>query len=141
MEKGQASIDLLLSLIAALAFFSVLLVYTNTNISAHAENIYAGNWAKAILLDSYAATGAVKAYGFVMSYKSPAPEVQRTANAASCTIDLIGVAPGFGWITVRNYGTSTLPTYNSLTISDVNFAGGLFGLNTQCGKNFNMGKK
>ena len=86
--KGQISIDILLALIAAIVFFSVLMVHNDNMVqSTDAAALHSG--LKAILADVYAAVGTVKAEGVQVTYISPTLNLgDGGAPLPSCTITI-----------------------------------------------------
>ena len=70
MRKGQTSVDLLLAVLAAIVFLSVLGMH-NESISAQLDDAAIKGGLRVVLLDAYAAAGQVKANGVTIEYTAP----------------------------------------------------------------------
>ena len=117
--RGQLSTDVLLAMIAAAVFFSVLAGVFLTDFSAGAKKAAVDNEAKAILLDVYAATGSAYFGGtqgtssIEVAYSSPSP---RILNLISCDVKF-DKAQGSIEVTVATEGYKATKVYSGMNLS------------------------
>src|SRR3989344_9347183 len=96
MIKGQSSIDLLLAIMVAIAFFSVLSIH-NQNIERDVQEASVNDGLRAILTDVYSATVFAKAYDLNILYAAPK---LNTSMRADCNINFKDNGGDSGDITV-----------------------------------------
>lgn len=85
MKKGQMSIDLLLAIVVAILFFTILNIHAS-NLEAQTQDAAIRNEMRTILFDVYAAAGTVKAYGVAVDYTSPVIQVGK--DILPCTLQI-----------------------------------------------------
>ena len=131
MLKGQVSLDLMLAIIAAVVFFGALVTYFD-GLSSNVQHASAQNELKAVLLDVYAATGSVKAYGVEIEYTAPQP---KGLQLKDCSV-YVKIDDMDGKIEVSSSATETL-RYERLNLEGVgicNAAGTAPIQNFKCGE-------
>ena len=114
MLKGQVSLDLMLAIIAAVVFFGALVTYFD-GLSSNVQHASAQNELKAVLLDVYAATGSVKAYGVSVEYTTPA---LKNSTLKECTIDVNAGAGGQIVVSTASAGVES-ESYENIDLSGV----------------------
>ena len=114
MLKGQVSLDLMLAIIAAVVFFGALVTYFD-GLSSNVQHASAQNELKAVLLDVYAATGSVKAYGVSVEYTTPA---LKNSTLKECTIDVTAGAGGQIVVSPASAGVES-ESYENIDLSGV----------------------
>ena len=133
MQKGQGSFDLLLALLATTILISSLTTFSE-NITQSTEEAAIQNELKTILLDTYAAIGAVKAYGVEIQYTSPVPKLANTNAPIECVVQ-------------RNVNSLEISSgahffsYEGIDLSDIDFpAGGINDESFNCGQQVTISK-
>ncbi len=122
MQGGQISIDVLFAIIALAIFFTVLVNTYNEGLTAQVAGQNTKNEAKAMLLDVYAAIGAVQAYGQSIDYISPPTRQAENINLP-CTItkSSTGAGESLNSQTLKvQLGTESAP-YSGLDLSAIKF--------------------
>ncbi len=141
MRSGQSSVDLMLALLFAVAFFSVLAIL-NQNYERDIKESAIKGGLQAILADVYTATASAKAYDLNINYASPELRTGQSTKAEDCKIKFRDSGPN----TDINVISGTLgKAYTGIELTDTLFNGKLISsyggtLILNCGTKFTIEK-
>lgn len=131
-QKGQMSFDLLFTLIAAIAFLTLLSSFANSFLT-QGTDITLNTELKTILLETHSAIGNAKAFGLIHEFTS---ETINSEKPVECTIKVTTTG-----ISVESKTQGKSVSYNSLDLTGIKIENesdeGIFPIGTnefRCGE-------